>query len=366
MRLGVVPETPLEWLALRLGRVPTPLADTQLAVAWARTLLVATRMGVFEALADESADAETVAIRCGCMAAPTRRLLDALTGMGTLVPARSGRYALGRGARRWLVRGSPDEVIDKVLFAFDEWRFVEHYQRYLEHGAPLGMHALLASGRSLDDGPVRAVADEHAYARYQRGLHALAGVSTREVARVTPVPRGATRLLDLGGAHGRFSAALVRRHPRLRATVLDLPRAVEASRELLAGEGLGDRLVHRVGDALTSDLGDAHWDVVLASQFNHHLTDAENRALAARVAHALTPGGVYVVQDLVRPATPSEARRMRLGALLDLYFAAVSGAGTFTLAQMRSWLDGAGLRAGRVRWLATLPGMAQVVGRRRD
>lgn len=363
MRLGVVPETPLEWLALRLGRVPTPLVDTQLAVAWGRTLLVATRLGVFEALAAAPAPAETVARRCGCVEGPMRRLLDALTGMGTLMPARDG-YALGREARRWLVRGSADEVVDKVLFAFDEWRFVEHYQRYLERGEPLGMHALLTSGQALDQGPAPAVPDQDAYARYQRGLHALAGVSTGEVARVTPVPRGATRLLDLGGAHGRFSAALLRRHPRLRATVLDLPPAVAASRDLLAAEGLGERLRHRIGDALESDLGDGAWDVVLASQFNHHLDEAQNRALAARVARALAPGGVYVVQDLVRPASPQEARRLRLGALLDLYFAAVSGAGTFTLAQMRGWLDHAGLAAGRVRWLRTLPGMAQVVGRR--
>ena len=365
MRLGVVPETPLEWLALRLGRVPTPLVDTQLAVAWGRTLLVATRLGVFEALAEGPADADDVARRCGSAARPTRRLLDALTGMGTLVPARGGRYALSRGARRWLVRASADEVVDKVLFAFDEWRFVEHYQHYLQHDEPLGMHALLTSGRALDQAAAAAIPDAEAYERYQRGLHALAGVSTQEVARVTPVPRGATRLLDLGGAHGRFSAALLRRHPRLRATVLDLAPAVEASGALLAAEGLGDRLRHEVGDALDVDLGEACWDVVLASQFNHHLADAENRALAGRVARALAPGGVYVVQDLVRPATPGEARRLRLGALLDLYFAAVSGAGTFTLPQMRSWLDGAGLQPRRVRWLRTLPGMAQVVGRRR-
>lgn len=364
MRLGVVPETPLEWLALRLGRVPTPLVDTQLAVAWGRTLLVATRIGVFEALAAGPADADAVARHCGSLSAPTRRLLDALTGMGTLVPARGGGYALGREARRWLVRASPHEVVDKVLFAFDEWRFVEHYQDYLERGEPLGMHDVLTSGHAPDPRSPAPVPDAQAYQRYQRGLHALAGVSSSEVARLTPVPRDATRLLDLGGAHGRFAAALLRRHPRLEATVLDLPPAVAASRQLLAAEGLGARLQHEIGDALSGDLGAGRWDVVLASQFNHHLDDEQNQLLAERVARALRPGGVYVVQDLVRPATPREARRLRLGALLDLYFAAVSGAGTFTLPQMRSWLEGAGLVPLRVRWLRTLPGMAQVAGRR--
>lgn len=364
MRLGVVPESPLEWLALRSGWVPTPLVDTHLAVAWARTLIVATRTGVFEALAQAPRTADEVAAACRLAAVPTRRLLDALTGMGTLLPAGASRYRLGRQARRWLVRASPSEVVDKVLFAADEWRFVEHYERYLARGEPLGMHGLLADGRVLDPAPPPPVDDDDAYGRYQRGLHALAGVSANEVARRTPVPRGARRLLDLGGAHGRYAAALARRHPRLQATVLDLAPAVRASAELLRAEGLGPRLAHQVGDAFEVDLGEAAWDVVLASQFTHHHDDEANRRLAQRVARALRPGGVYVVQDLVRPRTPAEARRLRLGALLDLYFAASSGAGTFTVPQMQAWLVGAGLVLLRPRWLRTLPGMAQVIGRR--
>ncbi len=365
MRLGVVPETPVEWLALRFGRIPTPLVDTHLAVAWGRTLLVATRTGVFDALARKPASAAEVAAACGTAAAPTRRLLDALTGMGTLLPAGREHYRLGRGARRWLVRGSPDEVIDKVLFAYDEWRFVEHYEQYLHSGEPLGMHALLSDGLGPDPAPPEPVRDPDAYDRYQRGLHALAGVSSDEVARRTPVPRGARRLLDIGGAHGRFAAALLRRHQHLQGTVLDLAPAVAASATLLAREGLGSRLRHRVGDALEVDLGEGTWDVVLASQFTHHLDEETNRELARRVARALRPGGVYVIQDLVRPATPQEARRLRLGALLDLYFAASSGAGTSTLTAMVAWLTQAGLVPQRPRWLRTLPGMAQVIGRRR-
>ncbi len=364
MRIGVVPEGPVEWLALRLGRVPTPLVDTHLAVAWARTLMVATRAGVFEELARGPRSASEVAAALELESVPTRRLLDALTGMGTLRPAGEQRYGLTRDTRRWLVRASPAEVIDKVLFAFDEWRFIEHYEHYVRSGEPFGMHELLERARAPAPEPAPPVHDAGAYGRYQRGLHALAGVSSAEVARRTPVPRGARQLLDLGGAHGRFAAALLRRHPRLSATVLDLQSAVEASTGLLAAEGLGERLRHWVGDATEVDLGEGEWDVVLASQFTHHLGDEANRSLAERVSRALRPAGVYVIQDLVRPATPAEAKRLRLGALLDLYFAATSGAGTFTLAEMRAWLQGAGLEASRPRWLRTLPGMAQLVGRR--
>ncbi|MFN2322117.1 MAG: class I SAM-dependent methyltransferase [Trueperaceae bacterium] len=374
MRLGAIPETPLEWLGLRLGRVPTPLIDTHLAFAFARTVMVAARVGVFEALAEGPASPEEVARRCGTAPVPTRRLVMALVGVGYLIPAGAEQVALGRHVRRWLTRDSATSVLDKVAFAFDEWRLVEGYEDYVRRGVAVGMHGVAAAaGRgagagaplsaadapSSDGGVADAVAANDAWGRYQRGLRAVAVVSADEVARRTPVPTGARRLIDLGGGHGLFAAALLRRHPALRATVLDLAPAVDAALAVGVPADLRGRLEHRVADALNDPLGDGDVDVVFASQLNHHFGEADNRALAARVAAALRSGGVYVVQDLARPADPREARRARLGALLDLYFGATSDGGTYPIAAMRAWQTDAGLRPARVRWLRTLPGLVQ-------
>jgi SAM-dependent methyltransferase len=377
VRLGAIPETPLEWLGLRLGRVPTPLIDTHLAFAFARTVMVAVRVGVFEALADGPATPDEIARRCGTAPVPTRRLTMALVGVGYLEPAGADRVALGRHVRRWLLRASPASVVDKVAFAFDEWRLVEGYEDYVRSGVSVGMHGGSAAARGAAAGggagaepganaggpdataAVDAGVDAEAWGRYQRGLRAVAVVSADEVARRTPVPRGARTLVDLGGGHGLFAAALLRRHPDLRATVLDLEPAVAAAHEVGVPADLRGRLVHRVADALRDPLGAGDVDVVFASQLNHHFGEADNRALAARIATALRPGGVYVIQDLARPADAREARRARLGALLDLYFGATSDGGTYPIAAMRGWQEGAGLRPTPVRWLRTLPGLVQ-------
>ena len=372
MRLGAIPETPLEWLALRLGRVPTPLIDTHLAFAFARTVMVAVRVGAFEALAEGPATPDEVARRCGTAPVPTRRLLMALVGVGYLRPAGADRVALGGHVGRWLTRGSATSVVDKVAFAFDEWRLVEGYEAYVRRGVSVGMHgaAAAARGGSVGSGSAATDAalagdaepssdDADAWERYQRGLRAVATVSAHEVARRTPVPAGARHLIDLGGGHGLFAAALLRRHPGLRATVIDLAPAVEAARAAGTPTDLRGRIEHVVADALRDPLGDGDVDVVFASQLNHHFGEADNRALAVRVAAALRPGGVYVVQDLARPADAREARRARLGALLDLYFGATSDGGTYPIAAMRAWQTAAGLRPGRVRWLRTLPGLVQ-------
>jgi SAM-dependent methyltransferase len=59
---------------------------------------------------------------------------------------------------------------------------------------------------------------------------------------------------------------------------------------LLEMEGMGDRVVHRVGDASIDDFGVETFDLVYTSNLVHHLVDEENRDLTRRVARALRPG----------------------------------------------------------------------------
>ena len=54
MKVGVIPENPIERLVLALGIAPAPLFETMGAMLLARTVIVATKLGVFEALAGGS------------------------------------------------------------------------------------------------------------------------------------------------------------------------------------------------------------------------------------------------------------------------------------------------------------------------
>src|SRR5215831_20014881 len=107
----------------------------------------------------------------------------------------------------------------------------------------------------------------------------------------------ARNMLDIGGSHGFYSVALCRRHPHLAAVILDLPEAIKEAAPILAMEGVGDRIRHQVGDALTQDLGENCYDLILISNLAHHFTDEQNRGLMLRAARALTPGGSLVIQE---------------------------------------------------------------------
>jgi 2-polyprenyl-3-methyl-5-hydroxy-6-metoxy-1,4-benzoquinol methylase len=282
-----------------------------------------------------------VAVRCGCDPKATRKLLDALAGCQYL-RWDAGRYALAPVARKWLLEDSPRSLRDKMLWQIREWGFIEKTGDYVRTGRPLAFHHEMGPEEWRD---------------YQRGMKATAGTWVHEAARRTPVPKGAKDLLDVGGSHGLLSAALCRRHPGLRSVILDLPAAIEHAAPLLAEEGMGDRVTHRAGDVLTADLGTEEWDVILVANLVHHFDAAANRDLARRIARALRPGGVYVIQELYRPESPKQAGQ--IGALLDLYFALTSEAGTWSFEEMAGWQREAGLKPRKPVRFVTAPGNGQ-------
>ncbi|HEY3949930.1 methyltransferase [Phenylobacterium sp.] len=347
MKIGVLPESPLEWLGLRLGLVPVPLAETHGAMLLARAIMAGAELGVFDALAGGPRTAAQVAEACRTAPGATALLLDALAACGYLTRGGRGEgadFALAPQARKWLLAEAPASIRDKLLLQVVEWRWLETLEAFVLSGRPLDFHdGLPAAELGL----------------YHRAMRALAGVAGHEVARRMPVPRGARRMLDLGGSHGHYAAEICRRHPGLSAEVLDLPDAIVAAAPILAREGLGERVVHTPGDAASADLGEARYDLVLMSNLAHHLDAAQNQALAHRVARALRPGGMFVIQE---PAlSEPSARAGQVTALLGLYFALQSrpDVRTWTVAEMAGWQAAAGLRPRRAVGLRTAPGWVQ-------
>lgn len=347
MRLGAIPRGVVERIAFALGLVPTPLLDSIIALLLARTVMVATRLNLFETMAGQPRRVEDIATQCQTAPAATRKLLDALVGAGYL-RLRAGQYTLAPVARRWLLKASPHSLYDAILLQFVDEQFIAQMESFIRTGTPIEMHEHMTP---------------ETWEIYQRGMRSGARLTTPEVALRLPMPRGATAMLDIGGSHGYYSVALCRRYPELRATVLDLPDAVAAAAPLLAREGMGDRVVHRADNALTADLGHEKYDLILVANLVHHFTETQNRDLVRRCAHALRPGGRLVIGEVVRPPTPQAAGQ--IGALTDLYFALTSAGGTWSFAEMADWQRSAGLRPRRPIKLFTGPGGGLQVAEKR-
>ena len=345
MKIGVAPTGILERIVAASGKAPWPFLDTWFPFLYARAIMSATKLGVFEALEAGPLTASEVAARCGTHDGATRTLLNTLATT-EYVRLEGERYSLAPMARRWMLRDAPRSLYDIVMHRFVDWEWMTHLEDFVRTGNALRIHEAPSSDW---------------WGVYQRAMRSLAVLTADELARRTPVPAGAKAMLDIGGSHGYYSVVLCRRHPGLRSTILDLPQAIEHAAPLLAKEGMGDRVIHLGGNALTDDLGTEAYDLVLVAGLVHHFDDGRNRDLTRRIARALRPGGYYVIHDAIRADRPRNRGIGPIVQLLDLYFAVTSEAGLWSFEEMASWQRDAGLKPMKpVRF--SLSGVGEQVG----
>lgn len=346
MKLGIVPENLVERLALRLGMLPPGVFECWFGIMVARAVIAATKLGIFESLAQGALSAADAAERCGTHPLATEKLLNALVGVGCL-KAKAKRYSIRLSARSWLLADGKSSFHDQNLLHDLEWRWWQHCEDYVRTGQPLRVHQMMT--------------DEE-WGIYQRGMCSGIGMPARWVAGHLPLPRTARQMLDLGGSHGYFSVAICRRYPKLRSTILDLPIAIRHAAPLLAKERMGDRVVHRAGDALVDDLGTEIYDLVFMAAFVHNFDDGTNRQLMHRISRALCPGGIVAIWEPVRQDASGKIRQ--IGGLLDLFFGLFSEAGTWSAAEIADWFQAAGLVAQKPRRPRMMPDLALHVGRK--
>src|SRR5437667_10437797 len=117
---------------------------------------------------------------------------------------------------------------------------------------------------------------------------------------------------------------------------------------------MGERIVHRAGNVLTDDLGNEQYDPSFIGSLLYHFDEQTNRDIVKRSDRALRTGGYLVIEGFQRFQTPKEVGE--LGALSNLYFAATSEAGSWSMQEIAQWQREAGLLPRKPIRLLTAPG----------
>ncbi|HXS96336.1 MAG TPA: methyltransferase [Candidatus Limnocylindrales bacterium] len=339
MKYGIIPEGMAERVALRTGRIPAPVIDVLYGPLQARAIMAAANVGVFDALAKGPAGVADLAaalrVNAGCLEALLRTLVHAgylrLDGDGFEL-SRLGRRAIERN------RGY-------IEWNRTQWDMLAQLEATVRTGRGVDLHATLR--------------DPEAWDNYQRGQAEIARDVATYVAAKVPVRRGARRLVDLGGSHGLFGAAICRKHPPLRSTVLELPEAIEAARRIAEESRIVDVVEFRACDILRERPGADH-DVALLANVMHHFTPEQNAALMARVAEAVLPGGTVAIWEFEKPRN----RKPGVADVLELYFRLTSDAGVYSAEELRGWMAAAGLGSVRVIRPLLFPGYSLLIGRK--
>jgi len=104
------------------------------------------------------------------------------------------------------------------------------------------------------------------------------------------------RLMDLGGGSGVMSLALLRRHPYLTSTVVDIESVCIAGREIAVENSLTDRITYHAADFVYDELP-VGYDMVL-----HCDVGVYGEALFRKLWAALNQGGRLVIVDHFAPS----------------------------------------------------------------
>lgn len=344
MKYGIIPENLIERFVLMMGKIPLPVIDSLFPLMKARVLMAGVSLGVFEAMRDGWHNAADLAQKLSLDPVCLQMLLRTLV-FSEYLQQRGNEFALSNMARRFLISGSELDFSGYVQWNYTQWDFVEHLEDLVRTGKGVDFHA--------------SMKDANAWKFYQRAMMEVARLDAPVVASKMPVPSGAGRMLDLGGSHGLFSAAICRKHPPLRSLVIDLPEAIDAAVQLAKEAKVDDVVEHRAGDVLTCDL-ETGVDVILMSNIAHHFTPEQNKALLQKVHSAVRSDGTVGIWETELPAQSDPASE---GDGAALFFRLTSTAATYHGEEYAGWMKEAGFTNIRQIRPVTSPGNILVAGK---
>ncbi len=295
--------------------------------AEARAIQVALRVGLFEVLGRGPRDEAGLAAALKSDRRATALLANALTALGLLTKS-AGLYDLATASRRYLLEESDEFLGGMILFdeaLFGTW---ERLEESIRNGAPARSPDMFQSNpgdterfiRAMDS-LVRARGD----ARWLAENLDLSGVES---------------IADVGGGPGTYMAALVRRWPRLRAAIYDLPATLEVARRVLREREPDalQRIELVTVDYLADELPGGR-SAIFLSNVIHSEDEVTNRDLMRKCFRALNPGGLVIIKDHVMN---HELTQPRAGAIFSLYLLLTTRGRDYSYEEVAEWLRQAG------------------------
>jgi 2-hydroxy-4-(methylsulfanyl)butanoate S-methyltransferase len=282
-----------------------------------KALFAALDLGLFDLLASEPATRDQLAEKTGVAKNRMSTLLSALTALGFLLHVESS-YANAPATQRYLVRGGD---------AF----FGDYYRLQIDKLIFPGLIGLTDGLLGRPNQSMREMlADPDNAALFSDAQHQGSMGPALLLSRRVDLA-GRTSLLDVAGGSGAFSIVLCKRHPNLRATLLDFPNVIEVARRYIDESQLSSRIALVAGDALEAEWPD-NQEVVLMSYLLSAVGESDIPNLLDRAWHSLSPGGLLVLHDFMLDSARDGPREAALWFLF--YISQRSDSASFTAADL--------------------------------
>jgi hypothetical protein len=302
--------------------------------AMTHSIYAAAKLGIADLLDAGPRTAEELAGPAGVHAPSLYRLLRALAGVGVFTETAPETFALTPMAER-LRTDAPDSL---RAWAIVTGEIVARSWGGLMHSLQTGQPAFesvfgMPIFEYLEGHPETAAEFDCHQAQGGRALHAAVARSLDFAANDT--------IIDLGGGNGSLAAAILERHPELRAVIVDLPHLIERARAT-ADPALRSRCEFAAGSFFDNVPPDG--DTYLLSRVLHDWDDDQAATILANCRCAMrTDARLLVIERIVPPGDqPHE------GKFMDLNMLVIAGGRERTEPEYRALLERSGLQLDRV------------------
>ncbi len=315
-----------------------------------KALFAALHLGVFDALAERPQSLEELAETSELERDALQTLLTSLVSLA-LIEREGGRYRNAPDAATYLVTSSPNYYGDYLRMQIDQqmYPFMQHLPKVVEGKADEVPYEDYESW--MGDAEQARIFSES-----QHGGSLGPGAVLAKRVDMT----GRETLLDVGGGTGAFSIMMCKRHPALRAEVLDFPNVTRLGEGFVAEAGLSARIGFLPGNALKRDWPGER-DAVLMSYLCSGVPGRAIPELMRRALAALKPGGLLIVHDFMVDDDRSGPPLAALWALQHIVF--TPRAASLTGAQLAAQMEAAGFTGAET--VPLIPGMTKVVTARK-
>ncbi|MGW8257661.1 MAG: methyltransferase [Thermoguttaceae bacterium] len=284
----------------------------------------AAELDLWGQLGEQNLSAESIAELLQTDLRATSMLLDALSALG-LLEKNAGLYRTPEAIRPLLRADSVETVLPMIHHQMNVLRSWSRLAWVTKSGAP-----------AEREGSIRgSTADRAAFIA---AMHSISRILADEVVAELG-HRQFRHLLDVGGASGTWTIAFLRAAPEAKATIFDLPDAIEQAGKRLKIPEFARRVTLVSGDFYIDPLPPGS-DFAWVSAICHQHSRAHNRRLFVKIFEALEPGGQVAIRDVVMEPSrtqPCDGALFAINMLVN-----TDSGGTFTFAEFAEDLQAAG------------------------
>lgn len=336
----------LENILLRTDVIPHPIIDSLTYVIAGRVLQISIKLGIFELLRKENLSTNQVSKKAGISQEGAKVLLECLDALGYLDQS-DEMFVITKRGKKFLLDDSPARMKNIILFTDYVFGALNNLEQSIKAGGPKEVN--------LD------VFTKDQWEVFNNAMEEIGNSNMKQVISMIPFPKGASKLLDIGGSHGLHSIEACNRVPGLSATILDLKPVEKLADDVNSRYKMGNKVNFKVGSFFNkNDIGKGY-DVVFAFNIIHGLNSDKNKKLTKDIFNSLNDGGIYVVMDQIKEARGSSQLSRLVATTMGVMLFNQAGGRTYSYSEVNTWMVDSGFKSTKMKKMRD-PGSALIFG----